>query len=80
MQDSLTPQMQVDLVRFIEASGESDHIDAKGPMSWDGAVGAAALAKDIALTIHPHPTLSETVMESAEVYFGTSTHVYRPKR
>jgi dihydrolipoamide dehydrogenase len=40
----------------------------------------AALASDIAMTIHPHPTLSETVMESAEVFFGTSTHVFRPKR
>ena len=44
------------------------------------AVEMAALAKDVALSIHPHPTLSETVMESAEVFFGTSTHVYRPKR
>jgi dihydrolipoamide dehydrogenase len=44
------------------------------------AVEMAALAKDIALSIHPHPTLSETVMESAEVFFGTSTHIYRPKR
>jgi len=44
------------------------------------AIEMAAVAKDIALTIHPHPTLSETVMESAEVLFGTSTHVYRPKR
>jgi dihydrolipoamide dehydrogenase len=44
------------------------------------AIEMAALAKDIALTIHPHPTLSETVMESAEVFFGTSTHVYRPRR
>jgi len=44
------------------------------------AIEMAALAKDVALTIHPHPTLSETVMESAEVFFGTSTHVYRPKR
>ena len=44
------------------------------------AVEMAAVAKDVALTIHPHPTLSETVMESAEVFFGTSTHVYRPKR
>jgi dihydrolipoamide dehydrogenase len=40
----------------------------------------AALAKDVEMTIHPHPTLSETVMESAEVFFGTSTDVYRPKR
>jgi len=44
------------------------------------AIEMGAVAKDIALTIHPHPTLSETVMESAEVFFGTSTHVYRPKR
>ncbi|HEX8918728.1 MAG TPA: FAD-dependent oxidoreductase, partial [Chloroflexota bacterium] len=43
------------------------------------AVEMAALASDIKLTIHPHPTLSETVMESAEVFFGQSTHVYRPK-
>jgi len=43
------------------------------------AIEMSAVAKDIALTIHPHPTLSETVMESAEVFFGTSTHVYRPK-
>jgi dihydrolipoamide dehydrogenase len=44
------------------------------------AIEMGAVAKDIALTIHPHPTLSETVMESAEVFFGASTHVYRPKR
>jgi dihydrolipoyl dehydrogenase len=44
------------------------------------AIEMGALAKDLALTIHPHPTLSETLMESAEVFFGTSTHVYRPKR
>jgi dihydrolipoamide dehydrogenase len=44
------------------------------------AVEMAALASDIAMTIHPHPTLSETVMESAEVFSGTSTHIYRPKR
>ena len=44
------------------------------------AIEMGALAPDIALSIHPHPTLSETIMESAEVFFGTSTHVYRPKR
>jgi dihydrolipoamide dehydrogenase len=44
------------------------------------AIEMGALAKDIALTIHPHPTLSETVMNAAEVFFGTSTDVYRPKR
>jgi dihydrolipoamide dehydrogenase len=44
------------------------------------AIEMAALASDVAMSIHPHPTLSETVMESAEVFFGTSTHVFRPKR
>jgi len=44
------------------------------------AMEMGALAKDLALSIHPHPTLSETIMESAEVFFGTSTDVYRPRR
>ena len=44
------------------------------------AIEMGALAQDLALTIHPHPTLSETVMESAEMVFGQSTHVYRPKK
>ena len=44
------------------------------------AVEMCALASDVAMTIHPHPTLSETVMNSAEVFYGTSTDVYRPKR
>jgi dihydrolipoamide dehydrogenase len=44
------------------------------------AIEMAALASDLELTIHPHPTLSETVMQSAEVFFGTSTDLYRPKR
>jgi dihydrolipoamide dehydrogenase len=44
------------------------------------AIEMAALAGDLELTIHPHPTLSETVMNAAEVFFGTSTDVYRPKR
>ncbi|MFC2082287.1 dihydrolipoyl dehydrogenase [Bacteroidota bacterium] len=53
-----------------------------GEMIAEGvlAVEMSALAKDVALSIHPHPTLSETVMESAEVFFGQSTHLYRPKR
>jgi dihydrolipoamide dehydrogenase len=44
------------------------------------AIEMGALVDDVAMTIHPHPTLSETLMESAEVFFGHSTHVYRPKR
>jgi len=53
-----------------------------GEMIAEGvlAIEMAALAGDVALTIHPHPTLSETIMEAAEVFYGTSTHIYRPKR
>jgi dihydrolipoamide dehydrogenase len=53
-----------------------------GDMIAEGtlAIEMAATATDVALTIHPHPTLSETVMQAAEVFFGTSTDLYRPKR
>jgi dihydrolipoamide dehydrogenase len=44
------------------------------------AIEMGATAQDMAMTIHPHPTLSETVMEAAEVFYGHATHVYRPKR
>jgi len=44
------------------------------------AIEMGATAEDLKLTIHAHPTLSETLMESAEVFFGQSTHVYKPKR
>ncbi len=44
------------------------------------AVEKEASVSDIAKTIHPHPTLSETLMEAAEVFYGQSTHVYRPTR
>jgi dihydrolipoyl dehydrogenase len=44
------------------------------------AIEMGATASDVKLTIHPHPTLSETLMESAETFFGQATHVYKPKR
>lgn len=44
------------------------------------AIEMGATASDLALCIHPHPTLSETLMEAAEVFFGQSTHLYRPKK
>ena len=44
------------------------------------AIEMGATPGDLQLTIHPHPTLSETVSEAAEVALGQSTHVYRPKR
>ncbi|MDP1569948.1 MAG: dihydrolipoyl dehydrogenase [Vicinamibacterales bacterium] len=44
------------------------------------AIEMGATASDLKLTIHAHPTLSETVMEAAEVFFGQATHVYKPRR
>ena len=44
------------------------------------AVEMAATVADLKMTIHAHPTLGETVMESAEVYFGTATNFYKPKK
>jgi dihydrolipoamide dehydrogenase len=39
------------------------------------AIEMGALAQDMALTIHPHPTLSETERESAEAFLGMPTHI-----
>jgi dihydrolipoamide dehydrogenase len=44
------------------------------------AIEMGAVARDVMESIHPHPTLSETVMESAELAYGGATHVARPKK
>ncbi len=44
------------------------------------AVETAAVARDLAETIHAHPTLSETLMEAAESVYGQATHSYRAKK
>ena len=44
------------------------------------AVEMGATVEDLALSVHPHPTVSETLMEAAEVFFGTSTHTYTRKK
>lgn len=44
------------------------------------AVETAAVVRDIADSIHAHPTLSETLMEVAESFIGQATHTYRPKK
>lgn len=52
-----------------------------GEMIAEGvlAIEMGTLAQDLALSIHPHPTLSETLMEAAEGVFGQATHIYRRK-
>jgi dihydrolipoamide dehydrogenase len=44
------------------------------------AVEMGATVSDLADCVHPHPTLSETLMEAAELYFGHSTHAYQRRR
>lgn len=44
------------------------------------AIEMGATAEDIALTVHPHPTLSETLMECAEAFYGHATHTMSKKR
>jgi dihydrolipoamide dehydrogenase len=44
------------------------------------AVEMGATAKDLALSVHPHPTLSETLMEAAEVFYGHATHTFTRKK
>ena len=71
----IDPESQRLLGVGIAGSGAGEMI-AEGVL----AVEMAATASDLSLSIHPHPTLSESLMEAADVFFGQSTHVYRPAR
>ncbi len=44
------------------------------------AIEMGCEVRDIAETIHAHPTLAETMMNAAEVFYGTATEVYKPKK
>ncbi len=43
------------------------------------AIEMGATARDLAESIHPHPTLSETLGFAAEAFLGTATEIYRPR-
>lgn len=58
----------------IVGTGAGDLI-AEGVLAVQAGLGA----HDVAHAIHPHPTLSETLMESAEVFYGYCSHIYKPK-
>jgi dihydrolipoamide dehydrogenase len=73
-------------VLFDKESGRVIGAGIVGPHAGD-LIAEAALAiemgcdaEDIGLTIHPHPTLSETIAFSAEAYEGTITDLYIPKQ
>ncbi|MES0491867.1 MAG: dihydrolipoyl dehydrogenase [Leptospirales bacterium] len=57
------------------AGPEAGEMIAEGVL----AIEMGAVAGDIGMSIHAHPTLSETVMEGAESFFGQATHLYRPQ-
>ena len=72
---------------FDEATERVIGAGIVGPNAGDLiAEGALAIemdceASDLGATIHPHPTLSESLMEAADVFFETSPHfIARPKR
>lgn len=44
------------------------------------AIEMGCEVRDVAETIHAHPTLSETLMNASEVFFGTATEIYKPRR
>ena len=44
------------------------------------AIEMGATVEDLSLCVHPHPTVSETMMEAAEAFFGTATHTYSRKK
>lgn len=44
------------------------------------AIEMGAVTRDIADSIHPHPTLSETIMEAADAFYGEATHIARGKK
>ena len=44
------------------------------------AIEMEAKASDLARTIHPHPTLSETMMEAGELFYGFSPHIFVMRR
>jgi len=71
----IDPQSERVLGMGIVGAGAGELI-AEGVL----AIEMAAQARDVALTIHPHPTLSETVALAAEAFEGTITDLYLPRR
>lgn len=71
----LEPEMDRILGVGIVGCGAGDLI-SEGVL----AVEMGASARDLAESVHPHPTLSETLMEAAESFYGTSTHVFSRRK
>ena len=68
------PQSERIIGMGIAGSGAGEMI-AEGVL----AIEMGANVTDIGLTIHPHPTLTETIMEAADLFHGSATHFYQSK-
>jgi dihydrolipoamide dehydrogenase len=44
------------------------------------AIEMGATARDLAESVHPHPTLSETIFEAAEAFYGTATNTFSRRK
>jgi dihydrolipoamide dehydrogenase len=71
----IDPQSERIMGMGIAGSGAGEMI-AEGVL----AIEMGANATDVGLTIHPHPTLTETIMEAADLFHGAATHFYQPQR
>jgi len=71
----IDPQTKKILGISIVGTGAGDLI-SEGAL----AIEKGLTADDLKNCIHPHPSLSETIMESAEIFFGTCTSIYKPKK
>lgn len=68
---------------------KTQRIIGAGVVGWEAgsmiseyalAIEMGATAEDVSLTVHPHPTLNETVLGAVDVHLGHATDIYRPKR
>jgi dihydrolipoamide dehydrogenase len=79
---AITSNLSGGLTKIISESGTERVVGAgivgRGASELIGeatlAIEMAARLQDLKLTVHPHPTLSETLMEASEIFFGTSPH------
>ena len=69
------PQSERILGLGIAGSGGGEMI-AEGVL----AIEMGANIIDVGLSIHPHPTLTETIMEAADLFHGKATHFYQARR
>ena len=71
----IDPESEVVLGCGIVGSGAGELI-AEATL----AIEMGCVIRDVTETIHPHPTLSESIMNAGEVFYGTATEIYKPKK